>query len=44
MYGVQVVTNKGEKKDVKVDAKTGKVLKAEADDNENESENSDEQE
>ena len=35
VYGVQIVDKSGKKQDVKVDAKTGKVLKTEAD-NENE--------
>lgn len=34
VYGVQVVGQDGKSTDVKIDAKTGKVLKAEADDNE----------
>lgn len=42
VYGVEVTDNQGKKQDVKVDAKTGKVLKVEADD-ENGSENNNEQ-
>ncbi|XJZ26868.1 PepSY domain-containing protein [Bacillota bacterium Lsc_1132] len=34
VYGVQIVDKAGKTQDVKVDAKTGKVLKVEADDNE----------
>ncbi|MDQ0414762.1 PepSY domain-containing protein [Mesobacillus stamsii] len=34
VYGVSVTDNKGKQQDVKVDAKTGKVLKVEADDKE----------
>ncbi|WP_066073778.1 PepSY domain-containing protein [Neobacillus soli] len=41
-YGVEITDDQGKKHDVKVDAKTGKVLKVEADD-ENDSENDSEQ-
>lgn len=43
VYGVEVTDDQGKKHDVKVDAKTGKVLKVEADD-ENETENDSDQE
>lgn len=45
VYGVKITDDQGKKHDVKIDAKTGKVLKVEADDeNENESENESDQE
>lgn len=43
VYGVEITDNQGKKHDVKIDAKTGKVLKVE-DDDENDSESEDEQE
>ncbi|MFJ7978285.1 PepSY domain-containing protein [Peribacillus sp. NPDC096379] len=43
VYGVEITDDQGKKHDVKVDAKTGKVLKVEADD-ENETENDSDQE
>src|SRR4051794_17489675 len=43
VYGIEIVAKDGSQQDVKVDAQTGKIVKVEADDEENGEENDDEE-